>query len=101
MVEMILKLWMFILKKEMNIYSVIDILNFYNKTKKNNKIELSESEKLIVSVLKDGQLHIEKICNLLNKQVFEITPLLSILEIKGLIVKSGNVYGLTRNDLEG
>lgn len=78
-----------------------DILNFYNKTKKNNKIELSESEKQIVSVLKDGQLHIEKICNLLNKQVFEITPLLSILEIKGLIVKSGNVYGLTRNDLEG
>ncbi len=77
-----------------------DILDFYGKTAKKEKIELTNSEKQIVSLLKDGSLHIEKLCTALSKQVFEVTPLLSVLEIKGIVVKSGNVYGLTRNDLE-
>ena len=77
-----------------------DILDFYGKTAKKEKVNLNDSEKQIISLLKGGSLHIEKLCTALSKQVFEITPLLSVLEIKGLVVKSGNVYGLTRNDLE-
>ena len=77
-----------------------DIIEFYGKSVKKVKIEISPAEREVISVLSDGELHIEKICTALNKRVFEITPLLSILEIKGLITKSGNVYGLTRNDLE-
>lgn len=77
-----------------------DILDFYGVTVEKQKVSLTDSEREIISALKDGSLHIEKISALLKKQVFEITPLLSVLEIKGIIAKSGNVYGLTRNDLE-
>ena len=42
-------------------------------------------------------MHVEKLSGALNKRAFEITPLLSILEIKGVVVKSGNIYGLTVN----
>ena len=80
--------------------SPLDIINFYGKNIKKDKIILSDDEKQIVSVLKDGDLHIEKISALLNKKVFEITPILSVLEIKGIVLKSGNVYQLTCNDLE-
>ena len=77
-----------------------DIIEFYGKSVKEEKIEFSPAEREIIKVLSNGELHIEKICTALNKRVFEITPLLSILEIKGFVSKSGNVYGLTRNDLE-
>ena len=77
-----------------------DILDFYGK-KKEKKVQQFSSEELeIINTLSNGAQHIEKICATLNKRVFEITPLLSILEIKGFVSKSGNVYQLTRNDLE-
>ena len=77
-----------------------DILDFYGKSKSSPSIELKDDEKEIIRVLKDGAMHVEKISALIGKRVFEIMPLLSILEIKGLVIKSGNVYGLIRNDLE-
>lgn len=80
--------------------SPLDIINFYGKNKEKQKVILSNEEKEIISLLSDGGLHIEKISSLLNKQVFLITPILSVLEIKGLVLKSGNIYQLTRNDLE-
>lgn len=79
-----------------------DILEFYGveQTKKSN-IELTPLQKEIVSVLSSGEMHIDKICSALNKRVFEITPVLLILEINKVIVKNGsNVYGLARLDLE-
>ena len=77
-----------------------DILDFYKIEIKKEKIELSNEESEIVRVLKEGQLHVEKIAEKLSKQVFLITPTLSILEIKGVVYKSGNVYGLTCKNLE-
>ncbi len=78
-----------------------DILSFYGvEEKEQTKINLSQSEKEIVNALTNGELHVEKLASELGKRVFEIAPDLSMLEIKGVVVKSGNVYGLTRNDLE-
>lgn len=77
-----------------------DIIEFYGKTQQTKKQTLTKEEKEIAHVLLDGALHIDKICAQLNKKVFEITPILSILEIKGVISKSANVYQLTTNDLE-
>ena len=57
-------------------------------------------EKKIINCLKDGEIHIEKLSTIIGVQVYEIMPTLSVLEIKGLVVKSGNVFGLTRNFLE-
>ncbi len=77
-----------------------DILNYFGKDKAKEELNFSLEEKNIISTLLEGELHVEKICALLNKKVFELTPFLSMLEIKGVIVKSGNVYGLSRNNLE-
>lgn len=80
--------------------SVDDVITYFGKEKNKKKVELSPAEKEVVSVLTGGEMHVEKICTALNKKVFEITPLLSMLEMKGIIVKSGNVYGLARNNME-
>jgi len=79
-----------------------DILDFYNKnTKESKRIELSQVELEIVNALKDGELHVQKISSALGKQVYELTPIISMLEIKGVINKNGvNVYGLARNSRE-
>ena len=77
-----------------------DIINYFGKEKNQEKETLSEEEKNIVSMLSDGEMHVEKLCIALKKKVFEITPLLSMLEMKGILVKSGNVYGLARNKME-
>lgn len=79
-----------------------DILNFYGiDVQKKEKIQLTDTERSIVNALADGELHVEKLCNLTGKKVFEISPILAVLEIKGIVVKSGvNVYSLAINDLE-
>ena len=74
-----------------------DILDLYGKAISDNEPELNEEELKVVRALASGPLHIEKISNYAGKQVFEIMPLLSSLEIKGIIAKTGvNVFGLTR-----
>lgn len=77
-----------------------DVLDFYGVKKEKEVQTLTEEEKEIVKILRDGELHIEKISVALRKRAFEITPILSILEIKGIVVKAGNVYGLIRNETE-
>ena len=77
-----------------------DILDYYGETPVSEKFTLSDFEKQIVNALKDGEMHVEKLCNQLGKRIFEVTSILSSLEIKGIVVKSANVYALTRNDLE-
>lgn len=74
-----------------------DILDYYNLTSKNKEIELSQAEKDVCKILSNGQMHIEKISNALNKRTFEITPILSQLEMKKMIVKSANVYSLVHS----
>lgn len=75
-----------------------DILDCFNiEQRKEQEIELSEEERQIITLLSQGEKHIEQIGASLNKRAFQISPTLSILEIKGLIIKSGNLYQLTRN----
>ena len=74
-----------------------DILDFYGLEVKEEKEQLPKEEQIIVNVLKDGALHINLICEKTNKDIVEVTTLISMLVIKGIVVKSGtNVYGLTR-----
>lgn len=73
-----------------------DLLDFYGEEKK-EKVFLTSEEKEVTDVLRNGELHIEKMCEALGKQIFEVMPILAVLEIKGVIVKNGNnVYGLLR-----
>ena len=77
-----------------------DILSFYGEERK-EKINLTPNEKEICILLLDGERHIEYICEKLGKQIYEISPIISILEIKGVLSKMGsNVYGLMNTDLE-
>ena len=74
-----------------------DILDFYGIEKRSERETFSELEKQIINCLKDGEVHIEKLSASIGRQVFEVTPTLSILEIKGIVARSGNVYGLISN----
>ena len=77
-----------------------DILDYYGKEQTKKSLEFSEQEKQIIKALSNGELHIEKLSQLLEKRAYEIMPTLSVLEIKGVINKSGNIFGLTGNYLE-
>ena len=77
-----------------------DILEFYGIEKKEVKQSFTDDELKIINTLANGDAHIEKICADTGKQVFEISPILSMLEIKGVVVKSGNVYSLLSNVTE-
>ncbi len=78
-----------------------DILQFYNLNIETKKIQLNEEEKQLIKVLSEGEMHIEKIAKALSKKPFELLSTLSMLEIKGVVVKSGfNSYTLLINNLE-
>ena len=80
--------------------NVQDILTIFGKIKEKQQLTLSEEEREIILLLREGETHIQKICEKLGKKIFEITPVLSIMEINGLVYKNGsNVYG-TNADLE-
>lgn len=78
--------------------SPTDILTHYGiEPNVENQIELTDSENQIIHLLKDGEMHIEKIALKLNKKIFEITPIVASLEVKGCICRAGiNVYSLSR-----
>ena len=70
-----------------------DILDFYNLSKVEEEITYSQEEKEVLLALENGSLHIEKISSITGKKPFELTAILSALEIKGAVVKVGsNVY---------
>ena len=78
-----------------------DLLEFYGIQEKKEEQNFTQEENIIISVLSDGEMHIDKISERVGKPVYEILTVLSMLEIKNVIVKNGaNVYGLVRN-LEG
>ncbi len=78
-----------------------DILEFYGVCQKEKtQIELSDVEKEIVLALSDGELHIENLEKTTGKPLSTLMNVLPILEIKGVVIRSGNVYSLCRNDLE-
>ncbi len=79
-----------------------DILDAYGIAKaEDRKVDLTDQEKAIVKILSSEQITVEKLAIQLNKKVFEITPKLSMLELKGVIIKNGiNSYAVCQNYLE-
>ena len=56
-------------------------------TKGDNKIELTESESLVYNAVKDGVTKVDDLCLKLNLKIFTLMPIISSLEIKGVITK--------------
>ncbi|MBE7089823.1 MAG: DNA-protecting protein DprA [Clostridiales bacterium] len=79
-----------------------DILKAFGVEKKEKvHLQLTDEERGVVNAIKEGNTHIEKIAERTGKKAFTLFPVISMLEIKGIIVKNGvNVYGLTVNGLE-
>ena len=78
-----------------------DILNYYGVEKKKKTITLTAEEKNVIEILKDGAKHIEEISRILKRETYEVLTVLSVLEIKGAVVKNGvNVYGLVLTESE-
>ena len=73
--------------------SVEDIFEVLGVEENKKVITLTDEEKLVLSVIKEEEIHIEKLAERLGKKVYELMPTLSMLEIKKLITKSmGNIY---------
>ncbi len=53
----------------------------------NNKVRLTSTEQLVYNAIKNGVTKVDDLCAELNLKVFMIMPIISSLEIKGLIVK--------------
>ena len=78
-----------------------DILEFYNMKSQKPKIQLSNQEKEIVSILREEGAHIEVLARKLNRKPMELLANLSHLEILGVIVKDGvNTYSLISGYME-
>lgn len=70
-----------------------DILDFYGLTRLEEENVYSDEERIVLSALDGGSLHVEKISDITGKKPFELTAILSALEIKGAVAKVGaNVY---------
>lgn len=73
--------------------TVSDIFEVLGIEENKTVINLTKEEQAVLDIIKEGEIHIEKLAKALNKQVYELMPTLSILEIKKLVTKSmGNVY---------
>ena len=69
------------------------MLEYYGYQIKEKDIETNQDEKEIIEILSEGEMHIEKIAERSGKPLSKLLSILSILEIKGLVVKNGaNVY---------
>lgn len=74
-----------------------DLYEFYGVSESQKSETLTEQEKAVLLSIGGGNTHIEKIAADLNVQTYELMPTLSLLEIKGQIVKSGaNKYSLIK-----
>jgi DNA processing protein len=75
-----------------------DILSFYGKDVKSDSVALTPDEDKLITLLRDeGEVHLERIAAALNKRAYEVLPICSSLEIKGLAVKcGGNKYGAVK-----
>ncbi len=69
------------------VQDIAEVLHFENS--KNNAVSLSDVEKSVYAVIKNGISKIDDIVEELSIKIFVLMPILSSLEIKGVIVKSG------------
>jgi DNA processing protein len=70
--------------------SVFDIFDFYGIKREEVKENLTPDEEQLITLLRqEGELHLERIAAALKKRAYEVLPICSSLEIKGLATKSG------------
>lgn len=75
-----------------------DVLAYYGlDTKENIDTSYSEDEQKIIDILADGEMHFDKISEKTNFDSSKLLSLLSMLEMKGKLVKNGaNIYALAK-----
>lgn len=80
------------------ITSPSEISEFYGiDIKENEEAEFSNEEREIIDCIKEQPKHVDLICKELDKEIFMIMPYITMLEIKGYIVKNGvNIYGIVK-----
>ena len=67
-------------------------------TIREESISLDEMEEVIYKVIKNGATSIDELIEVTNLKVFELLPKLTVMEIKGVIIKSGaGEYSAVKN----
>lgn len=79
-----------------------DIINYYSlQSTKTQSVDLTDGEKNIINAIKNEYSTVEKISEYLALPSYQISPILTMLEIKGVIIKNGvNTYAVRREFLE-
>ena len=75
--------------------SVLDIAVHYgiNFEENKNKQDLTDTELKCYNIIKGNEMHLNDIMKISGLKIYEIMPILSSLEIKKMIIKSGaNIY---------
>lgn len=75
-----------------------DILSYFGIEEENNeKTRLTEEEKKVYDAIREeGEIHIDKLSARTGKKAFELMPVLSMLEIRKLILRqAGNTFSAT------
>ncbi|MGN1104999.1 MAG: DNA-processing protein DprA [Candidatus Coproplasma sp.] len=63
---------------------------FGYEAKQEESVPLDKEERQVLTLLRqEGEIHVEKLAELLGKQLFEINAVCAMLEIKGLIARAG------------
>ena len=75
-----------------------DISEFYGiEDNAEDTVQFSDEEREILDCISEQPKHVDIICRDLDKEIFMIMPYLTMLEIKGYIVKNGvNTYGIAK-----
>lgn len=77
-----------------------DILNdlnidFDKNIDKNDAVVLDNSELMVYNLLQNGPLHADELCLKLGMKIFELTPLLTMMEVKKIVKRTAaSTYGL-------
>ena len=70
-----------------------DILSWYGMETKKKELSLTEEEKEVYDAVKGGEIHIEEIGARTGRAAYELLPVLSMLEIKKVVLRlPGNFY---------
>ena len=77
------------------IEDIVEVMGY--DIKNNQQLSLSNNEKLVYELIKNGNNSVDDILSKSNLKIYELVPLLTSLEIKGVIVKKeGSEYGVLK-----
>lgn len=75
-----------------DILEELNLTNLKTEKEKNEKEKLNPEEKLIFNIIEKEPVHIDKICEISKMSASRVLPIISVLEIQGIIKNIGGKF---------